>query len=439
MELLKFLTPGLLLGICLCLLGAGLCRTAVLIQGAFEARRRQGRTDEGWSMLLRSDLVPAVAVIAAPPDASAASRQFVRRLLNLHAGNPEIILVLDGPTAAELAVWKEDFHLQTTFREVKTVLATKPLRALYVSTEPIQLVVVDKERGGRADGLNAGLNVARAPVIATVDPDARFAEESLLGLLRPMLANPQETLAVCAVAPGQAAPGLASRFYRLGFLRTWLGRCAGMAASNTFLPAPGTFALWSREAVVRAEGFRSGPLEMAIHLHALGRAQRRPYQIVFLPDALSRPGTPGDYAAVREAAARDQMEVGAALRFHQSFLMGFGSLGWLALPGLLASRLLLPLLETAALMVGAAALATGWVGARELALLIAVPMMGEVLVSMTAVLLERMAWEGDAEPGEVAALFFSAVAENLGYRQWRNLWMVCDLFRGFATRAPGVK
>ena len=439
MDLLKLLTPGLLLGICVCLLAVGLCRTAVLIQGAFEARRRQGRPGEGWSTLLRSDLVPAVAVIATPPDSSAASRQFVRRLLNLHAGNPEIVLVLDGLTAEELAVWQEDFHLQTTFRTVNPALRTQPLRALYVSSEPLQLVVVDKERGGRADCLNAGLNVAQAPVIATVDHDAQFAEESLLGLLHPMLADPQETLAVCAVTPGQAAPGLAARFYRLGFLRTWLGRCAGTAAANAFLPAPGTFALWSHESLVRAGGFRSGPLEMAVRLHALARRQRRPYRIVFLTDALSRPETPRGYAAARKASARDQMEVGAALRFHQSFLMGFGSLGWLALPGLLVSRLFLPLLETAALILGGVALAMRWVGALELALLIAVPIVGEMLVSMTAVLLEQVAWDGDAEPGEAAALFFSAIPENLGYRQWKNLWMVCALFRGFGTRAPGVK
>ncbi|HMC58584.1 MAG TPA: glycosyltransferase family 2 protein [Candidatus Solibacter sp.] len=440
MEMVELLTPGLLILICLCLLGAGAGRVALLLEGAIEARRQRANgTDDNWATLLRSDLVPAVAVIAAPPDASEPSRRFVRRLLNLHAGNPEIVLVLDGPSDAEMEVWKREFHLQPTSRLVNPGLKTKPVRALYVSSESIQLVVVDKGRGGRADCLNTGINVANAPVIATVDADAQFIEESLLRLLRPMLADPDRTVAVCAVAPGASEPGLPARFYRLGFLRTWLGRCAGLAASNTFLPAPGCFLMLSREAVLRIGGFQAGPLEMVIHLHALERAAERPYRIVFIPEPMSRPSAPRQYGAVRRAQARDQMEVGAALRFHKALVLGFGSLGWLAIPGLLASRLLLPLMETAGLVLGAAAMAAGWIAPGMLALLVAAPLVCEILVSMTAVLLEQLASEANAEPLDVAALFFSAIAENLGYRQWKNLWMVRDLFRGYRAAALGTK
>jgi hypothetical protein len=438
MEAAKLLTPGLLLVICLCLLGVAAVRVALMLHGALEARERRGNgTDEGWSMLLRSDLVPAVAVIAVPPDAGEASCRFVRRLLNLHAGNPEIVLVLDGPSDTEMEVWKQEFHLQPTSRLVEAALPTKPIRTLYVSSEPIQLVVVEKERGGRADCLNAGVNVAHAPVIATVDVDAQFIEETLLGLLRPMLGNPEETVAVCTVAPGAAQPGLAARFYRLGYLRTWLGRCGGLAALNTFLPAPGGFVIWSCQVLVRAGGFRAGAFEMAIHLHAWARAQRLRYRIVFVPEPMSRPSAPREYKAIRAAVGRDQMDVGQALRFHKGLVLEFGSLGCIAIPGLLASRLLLPLMETSGLLLGVAAATAGWIEPVNFALLVATPLACEILVSMTAVLLEQLASGANAEPHDVTALFFSAIAENLGYRQWKNLWMVRDLFRGY--RAAGLE
>ncbi|HXB71241.1 MAG TPA: glycosyltransferase family 2 protein [Candidatus Acidoferrales bacterium] len=443
------LTPSLLFLICLGLLGAAAGRVVLLLKGALEARRQRANgTDDSWATLLRSDLVPAVAVIAAPPDASDASCRFVRRLLNLHAGNSEMVLVLDGPSDAAMEVWKREFHLQPTSRLVNPRLvnaglvnpglATKPVKALYVSSESIPLVVVEKEPGGRADCLNAGVNVANAPVIATVDADAQFVEESLLRLLRPMLADPQQTVAVCAVAPGASEPGWAARFYRLGFLRTWLGRCAGLAAWNAFLPAPGCFTMLSRDAVLRAGGFQAGPLEMAIHLHALARAAHQPYRIVFISEPMSRPSAPRQYGAVREAVARDQMEVGAALHFHKGLVPGSGSLGWLAIPGLLASRLLLPLIETASLLLGAAAMAAGWIAPATFALLVAAPLAAETLVSMTAVLLEQLASGANAEPRQVATLFFSSIAESLGYRQWKNLWMVRDLLRGYRAAALGT-
>jgi hypothetical protein len=437
MAMLAMLTPGLLLQICLCLLLAGAGRVVLLLKGALEARRQRANgTDDSWATLLRSDLVPAVAVIAAPTDASEPSCRFVRRLLNLHAGNPEIVLVLDGPSDAEMEVWKREFHLLPALRTVNPGLATKPVKALYVSSESIQLVVVDKQPGGRADCLNAGINVANAPVIATVDADTQFIEESLLRLLHPMVADPK-TEAVCAMAPGAAEPGLLARFYRLGFLRTWLGRCAGLAASNTFLPAPGCFAMLSREAVLRVGGFQAGTLEMVIHLHAMARAAERPYRIVFIPEPMSRPALPRQYGAVRAAIARDQMEVGEALHFHKALVLGFGGLGWFAIPALLGSRLLLPLLETASLVLGAAAMAMGWITPAMFALLVATPLVCEMLVSMTAVLLEQVASGANAEPGDVAVLFFSAIAENLGYRQWKNLWMVRDLFHGYGAAGMG--
>jgi hypothetical protein len=110
-------------------------------------------------------------------------------------------------------------------------------------------------------------------------------------------------------------------------------------------------------------------------------------------------------------------------------------LGRLAIPGLLGSRLLLPLMETASLVLGAAAMAAGWIAPAMFALLVAAPLVCEILVSMTAVLLEQLASGGDAEPRQVAALFFSAILENLGYRQWKNLWMVRDLFQGYRAAA----
>jgi len=432
MEMVRPAATSLLFLMCLCLLCAAVARAVLLFRGALEARwRRNVMTGSRWSTLLRSDLASPVAAIAAPPDASAASQRLVRRLLDLHAGNPEIVVVLDGPSEEELEVWKGAFHLEPTSCRPNPGLPTQPVRGYYRCSESVRLLVVDKQRGGRADCLNAGINAANAPVIATVCEDAEFVEESLPALLRSMQANPEQTVAVCAVAPGPVETGLAARLYRLGFLRTWLGRCAGMAASNMFLPAPGCFTLLSRDAVVQAGGFRAGPLEMLIRLHARARAMKRPYRIVFLPEPFCRPAMPDRYRALLAAIEREQREIGAALRLHIPLMMGFGSLGWLALPGLLASRLLLPLLETAMRLVGLAALIAGWMPPGEIAMLLAAPVVGEILVSMTAVLLEQVASGMNGQPRDVAALFFSTIAENVGYRQCRNLWMMRHLWRGF--------
>src|SRR5207247_5131565 len=147
-----------------------------------------------------SPLVPGISVIDAPRGSSPEARARLRRLLDLHFVNHEVVLVLDGPTPQDLAVWTEEFRLTPAERIPQTRLPAANPRGLYVSRDPVKLLVVDKERGGRADALNAGVNAAQYPVIALVDREAAFVPELLLYLIRPMLEDPDGVFAVCAAA-----------------------------------------------------------------------------------------------------------------------------------------------------------------------------------------------------------------------------------------------
>jgi len=49
------------------------------------------------------------------------------------------------------------------------------------------LLVVDKERGGKADALNVALSSARYPIVVPVDADTIVAHDALLRLVRPFL------------------------------------------------------------------------------------------------------------------------------------------------------------------------------------------------------------------------------------------------------------
>src|ERR1039457_2026471 len=98
------------LAVLLFLLGVGWFR--VLVQGCFAMRRRARAGSPDYSdVLLKSALAPAVTTIAVPPDALPESRQFARRLLDLHFGRNEVVIVLDGPSEAEMLTWSSEFKL----------------------------------------------------------------------------------------------------------------------------------------------------------------------------------------------------------------------------------------------------------------------------------------------------------------------------------------
>ena len=54
------------------------------------------------------------------------------------------------------------------------------MKAVYVSRRHHNLWVLDKENGGKADALNAGINAASHQYYCAVDADAILEEDSLL-------------------------------------------------------------------------------------------------------------------------------------------------------------------------------------------------------------------------------------------------------------------
>ena len=153
------------------LFGMGIAAFLSLLKGCFVLRRAARDKRQNYSaVLLKSPLVPPVSTIAVPPDASSESVKFARRLLELHFGRNEVVIVLDGPSESELAVWSDEFRLCNSPRVVGGKLPTAPVRGIYESKDPIRVVVVDKEKGGLVDAWNTAVNACTSPVIGLLDP-----------------------------------------------------------------------------------------------------------------------------------------------------------------------------------------------------------------------------------------------------------------------------
>ena len=124
-------------------------------------RERRTMPREQQDALLRSPMLPAVAVLAPAFNEAATCRESVRAMLALHYPNHEVIV-----------------------------------RAIYESRDPIRLVVIDKENGGKADSLNAGINVARAPLVCAVDSDSLLEDRALLWVIQPFLEDESTVAAI---------------------------------------------------------------------------------------------------------------------------------------------------------------------------------------------------------------------------------------------------
>ena len=77
-----------------------------------------------------------------------------------------------------------------------------------------KLLVIDKENGGKADALNAGLNLARTPIVCSMDADSILEPDSLLRAVQPFIEDPERVVAVggtirvangCRIKDGRSA------------------------------------------------------------------------------------------------------------------------------------------------------------------------------------------------------------------------------------------
>ena len=388
-----------------------------LFKGASELRRLFRAASADYSpVILKSPLVPGVSVLVVARDATAEARALVRRLLSLHFGKHEVVLVLDGPSDAARAAWVEELRLLREERSEVRDLPARPVRGFYVSREPLKLLVVDMEPGGDADAFNAAINAAQYPVLGFVDPRADFIPEWLLRLMRPLLEDWNRIAAVCAVAMPAPVEGWAGRIGRLETLRRWMVRGAAFARWGKLAPIPGSCMLIKRQPLVAAGGFRGGVLELFLDLQA-GKQQ-----IAFLPWLVSWDKAPATFSEVREQIRYDQSQLARGLRYRTALYGG-------AFAGLFCVRVLRPMVETVALPLAAVGLILGWVHPALAGLtLLASAGVGMVL-SAAAIVLYEMADPGLREPRYMVRLFLTAIAENLGYRQIRNLWLIAAFFR----------
>ena len=99
----------------------------------------------------------------------------IRSLLQLSYSEYEIIAINDGSKDKTLEVLIKEFALVPFPEAYDRQLATKAIRNIYHSTKLPNLRVIDKINGGKADSLNAGINISRYPLFCCIDADSSYS------------------------------------------------------------------------------------------------------------------------------------------------------------------------------------------------------------------------------------------------------------------------
>jgi cellulose synthase/poly-beta-1,6-N-acetylglucosamine synthase-like glycosyltransferase len=327
-------------------------------------------------------------------------------------------------------------------------LEVRPVRAIYRSTVWPNLRVIDKDNGGKADALNAGINGARFPLVCCVDADSILERASLRRVVAPFLDDPRTvasggTVRIangCEVREGfLERVGLPTNLLALiqvvEYLRAFLFGRLGWTPLNSVMIISGAFGVFRKDVLVAAGGYRHDTvgedMELVVRLHRRLRRARTPYRIVFVPDPVCWTEAPESLRVLRSQRVRWQRGLAESLSMNLGLLFHprGGAPGWIAFPFLVVFEWLGPLIEVAGFAFMIAAFALGLVSQAAFLIFMLVAVGFGMVLSLSALLLEEAAFHLYPQRRQLVALAGTAMLENLGYRQLVAVWRLWGLLR----------
>ncbi len=389
-----------------------------------------------------------ITILVPAYNESATIADSVRSLLQLDYPEYEIVVVNDGSKDDTLEVLKKEFSLKPFPEATQARLKTQPVRGTYISTRYPNLKVIDKENGGKADSLNAGINSARHPLFCCIDSDSLLQRESLKQVVQPFLDDPTTIAAGgtvriangCRVDKGfMLGAGLPRNYLGLmqivEYLRAFLFGRMGWSPLNCILIISGAFGLFKKEIVLEAGGYLTNTvgedMELVVRLHRHMRLRGKPYRISFVPDPICWTEAPQSFRVLKNQRIRWQRGLCEALWLNRSLLFNArgGAVSWVAYPFMLFFEALEPLIQVSGYVLTLTFFSMGAISSEVLISFLVVMVGLGVLLSVNALMLEEISFH--IYPGfrQSFVLFLFSLIENLGYRQLNSFWRLIGFFQ----------
>ena len=423
---------------------------AILLWAASREMIRHVRSVRGElrARLLGSSAVPRVSILAPAYNEEATIEDSVRSLLALYYPNLEIVVVNDGSRDDTVAVLTERFELVAMPSVLEARVATKAVRRLYRSRTHPNLVVVDKENGGKADALNVALNLASGDLVCAIDADTIIEPDALQRMVRPFLASDTVIAAGGTIrvangsiirhgriiemnAPRHALAG----FQVIEYLRAFLFGRLGWNRMGGNLIISGAFGLFDREAVLDIGGYAHDTvgedMELVIRLRRRGYETDGRSDVDFVPDPVAWTEVPESLRVLGRQRDRWHRGLCDVLWRHRDVLFNrkYGSMGLVSFPYFVFVELFAPIVEATGLIVGALGFAFGLLNIQFAILYFLVAYGFGMLLSLLTLLLEELSFQRYRGIRDRLVLITWVVLENIGYRQLTVAWRLRGIWK----------
>jgi biofilm PGA synthesis N-glycosyltransferase PgaC len=371
----------------------------------------------------------------------------VQSVLNLKYPQTELIIVNDGSTDQTQQIVIEQFRMKKIPKVVKEQIKSKPIIQVYQSEIHHNLYLIEKENGGKADALNAGINLAKYPYFCSIDGDSILDEKSLLRVMKPIIMSNGEVIAAggnVRIANGlDVQMGSVSQkdlpnrplvlMQIIEYTRAFMMGRISLSKFNLVLIISGAFSVFAKKWAVAVGGYSTQTIgedmELVVKLHRFLHENKIQKRIEFVPDPVCWTEAPESLGVLRKQRRRWHQGLIESLAKHKKMTLNpmYGKIGMISFPYFWLVECFGPLIELGGHIYIIVAFFLGKVYFEFAVLLALLFILYGSVLSAFAILMET--WSVNVYSGlkNFFKLILVSLTEAFWYRPLTLLWR-CEAF-----------
>ncbi|QYH38491.1 glycosyltransferase family 2 protein [Algoriphagus sp. NBT04N3] len=418
----------------------------IMILSALEMRdyRRKNRFAD-YEDIITSPIAPGVSILAPAYNEGSNIVQNVKSLLSLHYGKFEVIIINDGSKDDTLTKLLDAFELQKVSYAYNPEIITQEVKGVYKSQNKSyrRLTVIDKENGGKADALNAGINISQMEILACIDVDCILANDSLTRMVRPFMEETnRKVIAVggaigiannCDVQDGtvtkyRVPQSTLGQFQVIEYCRAFLMGRMAWTRINGLMLISGAFGFFRRDLVLNVGGYFpktvGEDMELVVRMRRYMEEKKIPYKVSFIPDPLCWTEVPEDVEVLGRQRNRWMRGTIETLQLHRKIGLNpkFGILGTISYPFWSVFEKMAPIVEIFGLIYTLILLIIGDFSAIYFVALLFMIYLLSLLVSSFSILYEQVSYNNYKNKNDLKKLIWIILIEPLYIHPKVLLW-----------------